>query len=174
MQNERVEPLNEEEAHDKANMMRGHLQIDPSTGDKLPSYKEMWFGGMDHKPTAEDYDKALAYIEKVAELAKKDPDKRIPIAEGMNLALYYPILVGRLAVIAALSLDYAAASGSALKNQKEDLLDKAIETFIEETKKAMYYGPVPTPTAKVRDLQARGEDFSWMEKMNSQNPEKPE
>ncbi len=62
-------PMSEEEAHEEANILRAKVGISPESG-KVEGLDLR----QDREPTAEDYDKALAAVEKLKHLAKEDPE----------------------------------------------------------------------------------------------------
>lgn len=74
------QPLNEEKAHEEANMMRVKLGIDPRFGWKMEN------GRHEGRPTAEDYDKALEVVEEMKSIAEKEPLTKKVLLELARLA----------------------------------------------------------------------------------------
>ncbi|MBI4094663.1 MAG: hypothetical protein HY435_00520 [Candidatus Liptonbacteria bacterium] len=89
------ERLSEDEAHDEANMLRAKLEVSPETGDIGVDMRGR-FRESGERPTAEDYDNALAAIEELRKIASEEPGaeriinklKDLPLkaAAGIELA----------------------------------------------------------------------------------------
>jgi len=147
-------PLSESEAHDEANMMRAKMGIRPHRKGTIldteteprtlfEEHRKAVYGGIDRKPTQEDYDKAFQVIEQLKEAAASETDFQkiaYKLLRGANRAVQDLLLAG--GVIG--SLGYNARDF--FKWRKE-----ALATRFQDAEK------------KLRDLMKSGEEFGKYE-----------
>ena len=90
--------MNENEAHDEANMLRAKVGVSSETG-KIPEAVSPFYEGdyaEGKEPTAEDYDNALAALEELKKIAEEEPstvkilhklrDLPMKVGSGLDLA----------------------------------------------------------------------------------------
>ena len=92
--------LSESEAHEEANMLRAKLKVSPETG-KIPGGGSEWDKDRgksfetDQKPTAEDYDNALAAIEELKKIVAEEPIAQKAINKIKDIPLKLGVLAMR-------------------------------------------------------------------------------
>ena len=76
--------MDEDDAHDEANMIKAKLRVNPETG-KIESPNGS-YGWDKHSPTFEDYNHALATIERLKQAAKDEPTYKKVAAQILRVA----------------------------------------------------------------------------------------
>jgi hypothetical protein len=73
-------PLDEEAAHEEANMLRAQMYVSPETGKIAQSLDSR----EDREATAEDYDKALEAVEELKRIVQEQPESMDLLAKVMK------------------------------------------------------------------------------------------
>ena|SRR2546427_12154744 len=118
IENPRSERLNENEAHDEANMLRAHIGVSPETAKvrKSKQHDEQLLS-LEQQPTAEDYDNALKALDQL----QKDLRDESPAT--MKAIIRFNQLVGTLglsALLAGRALDAVISTAMSEGSLKEN------------------------------------------------------
>jgi len=135
--------LNEDEAHEEANMMRIKAGADPGSKEFLKEFQG--------PKTKEEYDKALAVVEEIKQMVgKKEPMTQKVFSEISRLAIQSGY--GVLMVIAELTRAKAEGkTADEIYQKKNDMLRK-----------------IDSASAKLKELQAQANDLGEFDSMHEE------
>jgi hypothetical protein len=146
-----AEPLDEDAAHEEANMLRAQMYVSPETGKIAQSLDSR----EDREPTAEDYDKALEAIEELKRIAQEQPES-LYLMQRLNES------IRTLTGLGGLGMGYLLRASSALHGlNKPGGVKAAWERASVITDMGQWFDDTEQ---ELRDLKARGEKLGQNEK----------